>query len=254
MSKLGRSKIGSGTGLLVMLVAGLSGLALVNAPADCRQQLLTAYHKLAGKGTDNRNVFHAQFVSTTLYQVQGQRAKRETTLRGELYTQGDKVFFQTDDMNLWQDGHYVATTLRSQRAVLLTRMVPKQAATDPRRMLIVRDTLLKIGKLQLCASEQQGKQLLQHVQLGYSDALAIRLKIRNLDFWLTPQNTLQQLRVQYLPGNEVQQVTTRFTVQERLLTSDKLPIDARLQVLNEQGKLLPAYQGYRLVNQITPGR
>lgn len=237
----------------ITLLVGFAQLALAGVPADCRQRLLNAYHKLASQQTDSQNASHLQFVSTSLYQVPGQRTKRETTVRGDLYTQGDKVFFQTKDMSLWQDGRYVATALHSQHTVLLTRMVPGQAGTDPRRMLMVRDSLLVLGKLLQCTSEQQGRQQLQHLQLGYTGPVATRIRIQTMDFWVTPQNTLQRMRILYQPGNAVQQATVSFPIQEQLVSSDKLPTDARAQVVNKQGKLLPAYQGYRLVNQLTPG-
>jgi hypothetical protein len=236
----------------ITLLAGFGQLALAGVPTDCRQRLLSAYHKLANQQADSQTANHLQFISTSLYQVPGQRAKRETTVRGDLYTQGNKVFFQTKDISLWQDGRYVATALHSQHTVLLTRMVPGQTSTDPRRILMVRDSLLVLGKLLQCSSEQQDKQQLQHIQLGYTGPVAARIRIQSMDFWLTSQNTLQRMRILYQPGNTVQQATVSFPIQERLVASDKLPTDARAQVLDERGKLLPAYQGYRLVNQLTP--
>ncbi len=237
--------------LLLPLTFGLLGLAPAGEPTDCRLRLLTAYHRLAGQATTNKAVYHLQFASTSLYQVPGQRSDRSTTVHGELYSQGSKYFFQTDDMSLWQDGRYVATVLHSQRTILLTRVVPGQKGMDPRRML-VRDSLIQLGQLQKCVSERLAQQVQQHIRLGYSGALAARLKVSSLDFWLTPQNILQQMSLHYQPGNALRQVTFRFPLQEWLATSEKLPTDARTQVIDGQGKILPAYQGYRLVNQITP--
>jgi hypothetical protein len=238
----------------VGILIGVSGLGAASAPTDCRQQLLVAYHKLTGSAANGQTTYHLQFVSTTQYQAPGQRTKRDATVHGEYYAQGNRLFFQTDDMSLWQDGRYVATTLRSQRTVLLTRMVPGQATTDPRRMLLMRDSLLQLGRVLACRQELQGKLPIQHIQLGYDAALAARLHLTSMEFWLTPQQTLQQVRIHYAPGNAVQQVTARFPVQEHLTNSDKLPLDARRQVVNEQGRLLPAYQGYRLVDQIKSGQ
>ncbi|WP_206986717.1 hypothetical protein [Hymenobacter telluris] len=155
-------------------------------------------------------------------------------------------------MSVWQDGRYVAAVLHTQRTILLTRATPAQSGMNPTRLFMLRDSVIQLGTLQQCQRELVGQQQQQHVQLGYSGVLASRLQLKALDFWLGPQNTLRKMSIQYAPTATIRRVTLDFQLQERLTASSKLPVDARTQVLNSQGALLPAYQGYRLVNQIGP--
>jgi hypothetical protein len=242
-------------GVRVLLLLALTGASLsfttASEPVDCKQKLLAAYRKLADQGDATRAVYHLQFESTTAYRTPSKQTKQETTVHGELYSRGTKTFFKTDNMSLWQDGQYVAAVLHAQHTILLTRSVPGKPTLATHYMPLLRDSLIQLGKIQRCTNEQRGKQMQQHIQLTYSEAAATKLKIKALDFWLTPQNTLYQVNIQYQPTHPAQQITLRFPVQEWLTTSAKLPNDARSQVVDPAGKLLPAYQGYKLVNQIS---
>jgi len=233
---------------------GLLSFTPVLSPATCKQLLLEAYHKLEKPAQEGKGTLHLQFTSTSVYTVPGQRASQESTVHGEFYAQGRKGFFQMEDMRVWQDGQYVATVLPTQRTVVLTRAVPGQAAADPKRFLGVRDSLIQLGTVQACKNEQVGPQTQQHIQLAYRGAVASRLQLNTLDFWLGPQQTLQRMRIHYSPGSALTQVTVRFLAQEWLASSANIPADARAQVVDAQGRLLPAYRGYHLRNQITPGR
>ncbi len=244
-------------------LAILAASALVNAgssfaqsgnPADCKQAILKAYHQLTSRQTASSGIQHLRFTSTTTALIPGQRATRETTVHGELYSRGTQGFFQTDDVSMWQDGRYVVTILRPSRTIILAHALPEYA-TDPRRLFLMRDTLIQLGKVQLCRQELRPKQpAAQHTQLAYAGVVAARLKIKTIDFWLSGSDKVQAMRINYLPGEPTQQVAVRFAVQETLATSAYLPTDARAQVLTAEGRLLPRYQGYHLVNQLATRR
>jgi hypothetical protein len=234
------------------LAAG-AGLMAFQAPApDCRQQILTAYHKLTRTDLAKQGVYHLRFSNTTRYKALDQRTPRMATVHGEFYSQGRRGYFQTEQFSLWQDGQYVVTVLRNQHTILVARMVPGKTAADPSRLLGIRDSLLQLGTVQQCRAEPNGKQLRQHVQLVYNGAVGARLHLRQLDFWVTPLQELQQLRVQYRPGATIEESTLQFLQQEWLPGSDKLPLDARSKVLAPNGELLPQFAGYQLVNQVKP--
>lgn len=254
MSKL-RSSLFSWKLAALVVGVGLVGFTWAPAP-DCRQQLLTAYHRLLGVGTAAQpGVYHLRFSSTSRVQAPGQRAPQQMTSQGELFCQGKHCYLQTERLRFWQDERYVATVLPSQRTVLLTRAVPRQGETaDPQRLLGLRDSLLSLGAVRQCVTEPFGTQVWQHISLAYAGATGRRYHLQQLDCWLDAARTLQQVRVTYRPDGPVRETTLRFPVQEWLSTSDKLPPDARRAVLTTQGQLLPAYRGYRLVNQIPPGQ
>lgn len=243
-------------GLSLALLSGLLGFIPADAPAECKQAVVQAYRKLEGAlaaGAEQR-VFHLQFTSESTYTAPGQRTEQKSIVRGELYSQGRKGVFKTDEMSIWQDGQYVATALHAQRTLFLTRAAPGRFAADPRRQLMLRDSLIQLGRLQTCQNEQVGQHTQRHVQLAYEGAVAAKLNIQAMDFWLSPQNTLQKMRVRYQAGGPLKQVTLSFLVQEWLTSSAQLPADARARVVDSQGRPLPAFQGYHLVNQITPAR
>ena len=256
MSSLVRITQTFALGASVLLAsAGLLAFRLPAPKSVCKQQVLEAYHRLIGADkADRLGVYHLKFVSTSHYQAPGQHALQEAAVHGELYSQGHNYYFQTEQLRLWQDEHYVATVLPTQHTVFVTRVAPGQRVTSTARLLGLRDSLISLGSLQQCAAEQQGRQVRQHVQLAYEGRAGAQLQLKRLDFWLLSSRTLQQVRVEYRPGSAVQETTLRFPVQEWLTASSKVPIDARMKVLSPEGKLLPEYQGYHLVNQIGPLR
>ena len=237
-------------GLLLVGVGLMSFHQPPVPPTDCKQQLLAAYHRLTGTDKSGHSgVYHLQFVSTSRYRAPDKRQRQETTVHGELYYQGNRFYFETEQLRLWQDERYVATVLPAQRTVLVTRVAPGRHLTTPSRLLGVRDSLLLVGTLQQC---KQDKQARQFIRLGYSGSAGAQLRVQALEFRLL-SHKLEQVRLSYRPEGPVEETLLRFPVQEWLTSSPKLPIDARQQVLSPQGKLLPAFQGYRLVNQIPPG-
>ena len=241
-------RIGSG----MLIIGGLCSFEMNSAlvPDNCKQNLLQAYRKLtATEGAEG--VFHLQFTSKSTYRTPDRQGTQQTTVKGELYSQGVRTFFQTGDMSVWQDGKYIATLIHTQRTVFINRIAPGQSTTNPARIFMVRDSLIQLGKLLQCNLVQVGKQTQQHTQLTYTGAVASRLQIKSLDFWVSPQQTLQTLAIEYMPGAAVQKVIFSFPVQERLAASSKITDDARAKVVDTQGRLLPAYHGYRLVDHTT---
>jgi hypothetical protein len=241
---------------LIILVGSslLTGFRLPTPSPDCKQQVLAAYHRLLGDGQLNSNkVYHLRFSSTSRYQAPGQRGQREVTVHGDLYYQGRRCYFQTERLRLWQDEHYVATVLPAQRTVFLTQVALKQQGLNAAQLLGLRDSLLLLGTLQQCTQQLQDKQVSRHVRLTYPGKAGAQLHLKGLDFWLTAAQKLQQVRVEYRPGGAVQETTLQFPLLEWLASSAELPNDARQKVLTPQGRLLPEFDGYRLVNQISPG-
>ena len=222
-------------------------------PADCRAAITRAYRDLAAATAPaQRRVLHLRFATETTFRVPNQKQERRAASAGDLFVRGRQLCYQTPDVVVWQDGQIVCSVLRRQRLVLLTRVPDPGGAGSLPPILMLRDSLIQQATVQFCRQEQVGGQAQQHVRLALPARQSQRVGLQTLDFYLTPTAALlRRIVAVYQPNHAARQVALSFTRQEWLAASPELTDDARGQVLDAQGQLRPAYQGYRLLDQAT---
>ncbi len=239
--------------LLSLLLSG--GAVLPTPPADCRVAITRAYHDLvAATSPQQRRVLHLRFATETTFRVPAQKQERRTSSAGDLYVRGRQLYYRTPEITVWQDGQVVCSVLHRQRLVLLTRVAGPGGAGSLPPMLMFRDSLIQRATVQLCQQEQVGGQPQQHVRLALPARLGQRLGLQTLDFYLaTTVAELRRVVAVYQPNHMAQQVALSFTQQQWLADAPELTGNARQQVLDSQGRLRPAYQAYRLLDQTQAG-
>lgn len=242
--------------LLLSLLWSQGGTPHFPPPLDCRVAVTRAYHDLAvATAPQQRQVLHLRFATETTSRVPNQQQERRAASTGDLFVRGRRLSYQTPEVQVWQDGQIVCSVLRRQRLVLLTRVPASGEAGSLPPILMLRDSLIQQATVQLCRQEKVDGQIQQHVRLALPTRQAQRVGLQTLDFYLAP--TAAQLRravAVYQPNHAARQVTLSFTQQEWLATSPELTDDARGRVLDAQGRLRPAYEGYRLLDQTKPTR
>lgn len=240
--------------MIVLLYLTLyNGDGKLPARPDCRAAITQAYHELAtAVAPTQRRVLHLRFQTATTFQAPNQKIEQRAMLGGDLYIRGRRLYYKTPDLVVWQDDKVVCSVLQQQHIILLTRIPNSGEASNLPAMMIVQDSLIKQAAVQLCRQEQIGGQSQQHVRLGLPLRVARRTGLQTLDFYLaTAPARLQRLVATYQPNHKAQQIALTFSKQEWLAAAPELTGEARGRVLDKQGRLLPAYRGYQLLDQTT---
>lgn len=222
--------------------------ALVAPSAPCRESLLLACRQMGGLPENKEAVAHLQFTSRTFFRVPDQKQVREVATPTTLYAQGSKLFFQTPQVSLWQDGKYVATAMHAQRLIYLTRIPPKQAAQQAlTQFSLLRDSLILRGRLSQCQPAKLGSKQYQRMVLEPSPADQAHYHVTSLGF-LLDGSRIKELTVQYPRSAQAVRVVYSIEKQEFIASSSKLPASARMMVVDKDNHPLKAYSGYRVVD------
>lgn len=237
--------------LFLFAALGISLTAFVPVTSDCRDQITQAYRTLADATTPGQTrVLHMRFVTETTYRVPGKATERQSKTVGELYVKGRQLYYETPNLKLWQDGRLISSALRPQRVVLLTRVPPTAEKATVQPLLLLRDSLIHSATVQLCRQETVNGHPQQHIRLGLAAAVTARFGLQTLDFRLGGEPVrVQQIIGSYQPGRTAQRIVLSFQTQEWLPASAMLTNNAKQPILDPSGKLLPAFAGYRLIDQ-----
>lgn len=247
----------TGASSKLLLVAGLLGFCPLEprphpfaaaAAEDCRQALLLACRQVNALPA-NRSVAHLQFTSRTVFRAPDQKRPREVVTPATLYAQGSKLFFQTPQVSLWQDGHFVATVMHSQQLIYITRVPPNgNVPGSPLQFAMLRDSLILRGRIMQCETTAKAGKSYRHVVLMLARPDQARYHALSLGFLLDNRSHMRELAVQYPDNTTVSQVVYTIERQEFIRSSAKLPSSARAMVVDKEGNSLPAYRNYRIVD------
>lgn len=190
--------------------------------------------------------------SQSFFKAPNQRGEKEATSEGTLYMKGHQLFYQTSQMTTWQDGKTVASVFPSQRTIFLTRAAPEKSAPGLAQITMIRDSIIAKSEVSICRREQHNNALRQHIQLTLKPAEAARYRVKYLDFWFDPAGQrIQQIDIRYQPNQTISRILLTFLAQDFQSDASKLPLNARAQVLTEQGAPRDLYKGYQVVDQTT---
>ncbi len=199
--------------------------------------------------SDANKVLHIQMRTETFFIPPGQKKEQSSTTTVELYSQQKKTAVLTPFTSTWQDEDYLVTVVKPRKTVLITRSVPTNREVQLNAMSAFRDSLLQQGTVVMCEKGNNSAHE-TYVKLKLTKAASIRTHTQTMEFWLDDKHVLiKKLRVNYSVGQMQTHNIVTITKQELLATSDVLMSSARRQVLAVDGHLLPAYAGYRLVDQ-----
>lgn len=234
--------------LIVPLVFALASLRTVPHD-DCQALLLKSYKNMeavAGSG----KVLHLQVRSETFYVPPGQKKEQHSTAVVEMFAQGNSSVILTPFISTWQDEQYTVSVIKPRKTVLITRSLSRNSQGQLNSLPVLRDSLLREGTISVCRVNAASHET--YIELHPAKKGRAKIRAQTIEFWLNNQNaTIKKMRINYLPGQIQNATVITFTNQEQLATSDAIPANVRRKVLTTSGQLLPAYAGYRLIDQST---
>jgi len=216
------------------------------AASACRQLVLDAYGKLAA-AADSKQTQYIEFKATVFYRVPGQEAITSVATTTKLTLTPQQTHLVSDDVELLKDQKTTVAISKKQGQVLITPTVPGRDEQFT-QLLALRDGLLREAQLVSCASVSEGGKASQ-ISFSLPAPLADAYQIKSMKFWIEPASkNMQKVELQYTKGQPVVRQVVAFQRHQtgiKPAKDFKQPTDL---VFDAQGKLLPAYKGYKLID------
>lgn len=214
----------------------------------CQQSLLLACRQM-NPTKAGHTVAYLKFTSRTTFRTPDQKQPREMVVPATLYTQGSKMYFETPQVAMWQDGQCIATVMHAQRLIYLTKVPPRESVPGgPVQFAMLRDSLIQRGKITQCGTVTVKDKRFQRIVLNLASRDQARYRATSLGFLLDARSHIRELTVVYPANSPVTQTTHIIEKQEFTGSSAKLPADARAMVVDKGSRPLQGYRNYRVVD------
>lgn len=171
-------------------------------------------------------------------------AKRRSTSKFAMTLNKKTMKFISDEMEVFQDSIIALTIIPKSKVVYEGEPNPRIfEARKLQSMAFVRDSLLSSGSITECRESGSGTKLVTFV---LDEKGARRFGIARIEYWIDGrQATLKRMRVTYTPVYEAASVDYLFS---RMEYEKGIGGNARGNVFAENGRLLPKYSGYRIID------
>lgn len=239
--------------LFLWLISALGGNDLPPATTDCKEQVRQAYGKITT--TDQPKFGKGQlleFRTTTYYKLPGESKTKSNVSTTRIANNGNQVLLSNDETELVKDKNLVVVVLKKQKQILISPAITPAAFTGS-QLTAVRDILLTEAELISCQALEGGKS--QVVSFQLPEKVQEQYHIRTMKFWLANQeNQVRKIELKYTAGQTIEQHTVEFLKQENNTTIPgkiyKKPTDL---VFDAQGRVLPAYKEFQIVDTRNQG-
>lgn len=237
--------------LLILIMSMLAGC--VDSPARVaslgRARLIKAYDRLSqAQRVHGTQAYTMRCTTQASVNQPGHKVPLVTTAHLTLVCQQQRAYFTDGDNVVYQDGKCTVSISPAQKTIWLTGAQATPAATllpglQLRRAVIDQATVKDLGLVNSGASPQR------HLVLVPSKEQQQALHLTQIDYWLDEQtNALHSVLLHYPAGYRVHTSRLTFDQQSWQAQDPAVARPALAYVVDTHQHLLPAYQGYRLLD------
>lgn len=219
---------------------------------DCKEIVRQSYARLAAEIAGEKSIALEYTVRTTM---RDSARYKPTTSQIRMVAGSGTVRVVSREMEVYQDARVVVTVVRSRRSVYIAN----SSASELRQRRYsgfgaMRDSLLTVATVESCGDiPGSGGVRDKMVVFSLNGSAARRFKISKATIVLDRTNNVpRRFRLDYPLGSNVASVELTYTKVDLHYSEAGLSSPVLGLVLTSQGKLLPKYAGYTLVDGRTP--
>ncbi len=161
----------------------------------------------------------------------------------------DQIHTITDEIEMYQDVRDAFLIIHSKKMVIWNSSTIRADKEKKLKELAgLSDTLFDLCRIKICQKVPVKNREMGQLLMIPEEELKASLNVRSLNLLYEPEDgRIQKVEVEYTPDFDYQKtITTYKTIDFNYKAKMNKPVMAR--ILNKKQELLPAYQGYQLVD------
>lgn len=235
---------------ILLTLSGKEGTKAMPVVDECKNMVIEAYSKIVDmqKGNSMKTQL-LTYKTTVFYKAPGESKLQTSVSTAKMVSNGVQSYFDSDDAEIAKDKKTVVTVLKRQRQIYITHATPLEGLTS-NQLETVRDLLLRQAQLTACITADGTKT--KEVSFSLPEKIVSQYQIKNMKFWVAATSKkVKKIELQYTPGQPLERHIVEFLNYDNDAQPIKRFKNSTDIIRDIHGKLLPAYQGYRILDTRT---
>jgi hypothetical protein len=168
----------------------------------------------------------------------------------EVISNKSNSYFSTTGTEIFQDAKHTVSIFSDKKTIVINGFAGENYKKEKLGQFeIFKDSVFSHLEVQECKTITLNSKVYKKVILKTNSYGAKLLKIKTITFLLDENlNTVKEIKVNYVAGHRFYAMKISILKQNLNYSSKKLTKVATAKVLGSNGKLLPKYMGYRLLD------
>ncbi len=226
-----------------------NAFALQKENDDCLQQLKTIHQQfvIASMPTDLKTLFLEYSIKTTMGRQFGGAVK---VSKVNVYANKEKSYLISKDIKIYQDFAASVSVLSMKKTIYINDFKGRESKSHLFKQLsFLQGEMFDTSHVQACDNVEMNAHPYKRIQLGFSKNWEKRLGIEQLTFYLDPDNNdIKKIDARFNPNHKIATIQTEFNAFNQDYKTQLLDASALSQVFGSNGKLLPAYKDYKVID------